>query len=298
MEKVRVEWFQNNDRCEGASQSQIFEAGTCTKYNLVPDTLSQPIYIIASTQSSLRFQKWLFETSHEYWRLEQMLKRRKTVRQNRLAERTGEIPTGVSNIDEDNGKSLLRGNANNRTAVKEVQNNQDNSEKTVLRRSSHIVVAKERGNQTNMTSNNVAIDEKAGQELHVENSNKSSGSTKQVSVPSQIIKPPSSTEQVSATSNQVRNTTTKKKCKICRAGVGKLLKILKLHFKDTPNRRIAWQDFLDKMEVKERPLKPLKVYFDNMGADGKVDVESFQRTLETEVDRVRRKLGMPLLRKQ
>merc|ERR1711871_1281522 len=105
---VKIEFFKDNDRCEGASQSQTFKAGTCTKYNLVPGRAPKPIYIIASTQSSLRFQKWLFETSDEYWRLMQILKRRRKIRKERLDKSAKTTPA-----EEDNEKSLLRGKTNN-----------------------------------------------------------------------------------------------------------------------------------------------------------------------------------------
>merc|ERR1719235_1780153 len=191
-------------------------------------------------QSSLRFQKWLFETSDEYWRLMQILKRRRKIRKERLDKSAKTTPA-----EEDNEKSLLRGKTNNQAINDEMQTNQANSVRAIRRRRSVRVLAR---NGTKVTPN-ATVDETARQENNIENRKETAakeGRTEQVSAPSE-------------------NQTRKAKYKICRAGAGKLLKILKLHFKGVPNRRITWEDLVDKMEVKERPLKPLKIYMENLG---------------------------------
>merc|ERR1711907_280346 len=66
------------------------------------------------------------------------------------------------------------------------------------------------------------------------------------------------TEQLNAViKKQSHNGTGKVKCKICKAGAGKLLKILKLHFKGVPNQRVSWNELLENINVEERPLKPI-----------------------------------------
>jgi hypothetical protein len=87
-----------------------------------------------------------------------------------------------------------------------------------------------------------------------------------------------------------------KKCKICKGGPGKLLKILKQHFTGTPNRRVSWEDFLGFMKVTEQPSKPLPIFLRNAGEDHKVEVAPFREVLEAEIDRLRSNLGMPMLR--
>ena len=106
LEEVRIESYNGNDRCDGTGQGQTFKAGQCTKYTLLPSHLAmygiigKNVYITADTQSSLRFKRWIFETSDEYLRLEQQLARRRKKQQKRAKEKASreevDIPANMT----------------------------------------------------------------------------------------------------------------------------------------------------------------------------------------------------------